>query len=589
MAVKQSGYQPYTERLSWAIEDDRQLADLLNEQTAFESLRPELEEFVGRQTEMQQAMALWQQLHLEAEAVKVLAIVGPGGVGKSTFALRLVERIYPMPTAQLYFNLRRDRSVAPMFIVQEVQHALANAGTEPVLILLDNLEDQALIPMLLTLGTGYTLLVTSRQPLDPAMVTTAAVATLNLPGLAEHDAIALLQSIAESKSIQTEDEIARSIVRCCDALPLALRIVGGLLQTQSKLELSDFLQRLNQERQRCEQTHLSYAAVRASFNLSCQYLDTRSTRLLRLLGLLPEPAVTLKTAAVLLETSIYLARDSIAHLLRVRLLESTDKERYHLPDLLRLLAKGQLAIEESAETRQAARLRLCQSYQETAEVMSLGLDASSRQQITRIYGRGRASFEQSLLLNAQKWFAAERANLLVALDWALQAEAWTIGLNIVNDLALFLVTRSEWAEVEAMLLRAISIAEKVADRPKIAQLSSRLGNAYLQQGEWEKAKIPYQRCLELLHELQEPMQESQTLANLGIVYLEQGNRETAVTLWIAALTRLPPDSTHDRNLTQWMQSTNAALLETVLIELDDRHPAHKFLNTIGGMFKRMLS
>ena len=589
MAVKQSGYQPYTERLSWAIEDDRQLADLLNEQTVFESPSLELEDFVGRQTEMQQAMALWQQLHLESDAAKVLAIVGQGGVGKSTFALRLVERLHPIPTARLYFNLRRDRSVTPTSIVQQVQHALAEAGDAPMLILLDNLEDQALIPMLLTLGTGYTLLVTSRQPLDPATVTTTAVDTLTLPGLSELDGVALLQSIAESKSIQTEDEIARSIVRCCDALPLALRIVGGLLQTQSKLQLSDCLQRLKQERQRCEQTRLSYVAVRASFNLSCQYLDTRSARLLRLLGLLPEPTVTLKTAAVLSETSVYLARDNIAHLLRVRLLEVTDKERYRLPDLLRLLAKGQLAIEESADTRQAARLRLCQSYQETAEVMSLGLDASSRQQIARIYGRGRASFEQTLSLNAQNWFASERSNLLVAIDWALQAEAWTIGLNIVNNLTLFLATRSEWVEVEAMLLRAISVAEKVTDRQQIAQLLNRLGNAYLQQGEWEKAKPPYQRSLELLHELQEPVQESQTLANLGIIYLEQGNRETATTLWTAALTRLIPGSTHDQNLTQWMQVTNAALLETVLIELAGRHPAHKFLNTIGDMFKRMLS
>lgn len=601
MAARQSSYQPYVERASPTIDDDRRLADLLNEQTAFESLLPDLEEFIGRQTEMQQAMALWQQLqqlHAAAETptaesaaeitaigtTPVLAIVGQAGVGKSAFARRLVERINPIPTASLYFNLRSDRSVAPAVIVQQIQRFLAETGDDPRLILLDNLEDPALIPPLLTLG-GCTLLVTSRQFLDP----TIAAATLELPALLELDAVALLQSIANSRSMQADYDLTRSIVHCCDALPLALRIMGGLLQTQPQLRLDDCLQRLQQERQRCEQARLSYAAVRACFNLSCHYLDARSTRLLRLLGLLPAPTVTLKTAAALSETSIYFARDSIDHLLRVRLLESTGRERYHLSDLLRLLAKGQLAIEESAETRQAARLRLCQTYQETAEVISLGLDARSRQQLTRIYGRGHASFEQDLLLNAQSWFAAERSNLLTAIDWAWQAEDWTIGLEIVKSLTLFLALRREWTEVEALLLRAISMAEKLADHLQTGQLLNHLGNVYLQQGEWEKAKAPYQRSLELLHDLQEPRQESQTLANLGIVYLEQGDRETAATLWSAALTRLPTGSTPDRHLTQWMRSTHESLLETVLFQLDDRHQSHKFLDAIGSMFKRLLS
>ncbi|NEQ28294.1 MAG: tetratricopeptide repeat protein, partial [Microcoleus sp. SIO2G3] len=378
-------------------------------------------------------------------------------------------------------------------------------------------------------------------------------------------------------------------VRCCDALPLALRIVGGLLQTQPQLQLSECLQLLSAERQRWEQTRLSYPAIRASFNLSYPRLEARSARLLRLLGLLLEPTVTLKTAAALLETSIEPARASIADLLRVRLLESVGKERYHLPDLLRLLAKGQLAIEESTETRQAARLRLAQAYQDTAEIMSLGLAASSRQQLTALWGRGRADFEQSLLLNAQSWFAIERSNLLAALDWAFQAQAWTIGLALANCLPLFLMLNGESAAAETMLLQAIATSETSDDRLQTAQLLDRLGDIYLQQGEWEKAKAPYQQSLEILRDFQEPVRESQTLTNLGLVYLEQGDRETAATLWAKALTRSSTGATGDRDFTEWMQTTNAALLEAVLLQLGDRQPSRKFLGTIGKLFKRLLS
>jgi tetratricopeptide (TPR) repeat protein len=581
MFVKHSGYQPYLDpsqcdRSNLAIADNSGLAELLREQ-AVSLLPPDLEDFTGRHVEVQQAIALWHQLQLEPETAPVLAIAGQPGIGKSAFALHLAHQLTQQTAAQLYFNVRRDRLISSTKIAQQIQN-LPVSSDRPILVVLDNLDDQTLLDSLLALVHGCVFLVTSRHPV--------AVTTLELSALSEFNAIALLQTIARSKSISEEYETARSIIHCCDTIPLAIRLIGGLLQTHPHLELSDCLQQLQAERQRCKLSHLSYPAIRASFNLSYQTLDVRSRYLLRLLGLLPQPSLTLKTAAALSKTSILSTQKSIAHLSQLYILETSGKERYCLVDLLRLLVKSQLAIEESAESRQAARLRLIHAYQDAAKAVSSGLDASSRQQLTQIYGQDQEDFEQSLLVNAQNWFASERSNLLSAVEWAFQAEAWAIGLTLVKYLTSFLMLRGEWADLEAMLLNAIPIAQTLADDLQTAQLLNSLGNVYLHQGQWEKAKDSYQQSLEILHPLQKPIQESQTLANLGIIYWEQGDRDTAANLWSAALMQLPVGSSSDRNLTHWMQVTNAELLKTVLLQLEDRQQSRQFWGAIGRMVQR---
>lgn len=563
-------YPLHLHRSSQAIEDDRQLADLLADPA--ETLPPDIADFAGRQAEMQQAVALVQQLRRQNSA-RVLAIVGSAGVGKSAFALHLAHQLRAsFAHAPIYLSLQRRPLPASL------PHQAAQRD-RPLLIVLDDLQDAAQMRPLLALDC--IILVTSRQPIE-------ATATLALPALSESDAIALLQTIATSKTVQAE-ATARSIVQLCDSLPLPLRLVAGVLH--QPLQLADCLQQLTEARQRCEQANPAQAAIRASFNLSYAHLDGRSARLLRQLGLLSEPTVTLKTAAALLDDSIDVARASVAHLLRVRLLDVAGKERYRLPDALRRLVKAQLAIEESTEARQSARLQLAQAYQETAEITSWGFDASRRQQIVQQMQRynRRASLEQNLLLNAQTWFEAERLNLLAAVDWAVQAQAWPIALALISSLTPFLHQQNDWETWETIYPQAIAAAEMRGDRLQVAQLLNSSASAHLRQGNLDQAKAQYEQSLEILRQQQEPVKEAQTLANLGIVYAQQEKFEAAVTLWTTALALLPAGSTIDRTLRDWMQAVDRSLFEAVLLQLDDRLPSRNLLGAIGGMFKWMIS
>jgi tetratricopeptide (TPR) repeat protein len=602
MSVKRSAYQPHFYQSDLLINDDQQMAELLScaaiEPAPLYSLPPDLENFIGRKAEIQQSTALWQQLRSQ-EGARVLAIVGPAGVGKSALALHLAHQFQPISLNRpIYLNLRSDQPISPDSIEQQILPTLRleqldgpfpGTSNDRRILLLDNLENQAQLRPLLTLSASYTIIVTSRQPID-------GVATLKLQSFSELDAITLLETIA-LKSVQDEPEIARTLVHFCDALPLPLRLMGGLLRTQTRLQLIDCLQLLIDERKRCEQARFSSVATRASFNLSYQSLDARSARLLRLLGLLVQPNFTLKTAAAVTEIPLRPEDTSISQLLQLRLLESAGDQRYHLPAALRPLVKGQLAIEESVKTRQAARLRLSQVYQETAEVMSLGLNAISRQQVVQVHGQEQAiAFEQSLSLCALRWFETERLNLLATLDWAIQAEADQIALSTATSLSPFLDGRGDWADWKTAQQTIITVTEKLNHTEpehhgslQAAQMLNNLGNAYLQQGNWKKAEDSYQQSLAILHEHQKSIQESQTIANLGIVYLEQGDSETAAMLWTSALMLLPTHSTVHVAMTQWMQSINDSLFQSMSRQVDhQQQPPRTFLSTIEGVLKRLI-
>ncbi|MBD2088787.1 tetratricopeptide repeat protein [Microcoleus sp. FACHB-1515] len=515
-------------------------------------------QFTGRQAETQQAIALWQRLRPRT-APKVMAIVGQAGVGKSAFAVHLAHQIRSRFTnGQVYLNLRSEPPLSPAAIEQQICRALSveqlsELSDRRILLLLDAIETAAQLQPLLKLSEDCTILVTSAQPL-------AEIDTIELQPLSSADGIALLQAIAPAKPILAEAKTAKAIVQLCDNLPLPLCLIAALLQ-QPQLQLDDCLQQLMEERKRCEQAHLSYPAIRASFHLSYRRLDAPTARLLRRIGVLVEPTLTAETAAALSD-SIESAQASLALLRRMRLLEWTGTD-YRLPDLLRRLVKSQLAIEESTETRQALRLRLAQHYQEMAEILSSCWEAS------------RSIFER------------DRSNFLAAIDWAIQAEAWPIAIPTIASLTPFMLDRGDAARWLQMLQTAIAAAAS-SDALPVAQLHNHLGNTYAHLGDWEKAKAHYQQSLQHLQDRQEPIREAQTIANLGLVYRQQNNLEAAAMQWAIALGRLPAGSAADRAMIQWMQSIDEALLQKAGSRVD-RPAASNLLGAIGGIFKRIIS
>ena len=595
-------------------------------------LPPDLERFIERRVKSEDAIEVMQQAVLDQQ---IVAIGGQAGVGKSTLAIHLAHQLQTQfPDAQLYINLR-GQDAQPIQPTQALGYFLRSWGvaeammpieleersrlfqlylsTKRALIVLDNAADEAQVRSLIPNGGSCAVLITSRKRLTELPETLL----IDLAELSEPAALELLQQDIDAADLQADPKISLSAVNLCNRLPLALCLFGKLFQQRPQPSLPQLsfqaaVERLSQERQRSKQLHLSHADVRGCFILSYGQLTGAATQLLRRLGLLSEITFSLPLAAVLLQVEPEVAIATVQELVAFQLLQPTGGDRYRFThDLIRLLARGQLAVEESAEARQAARLRVCQWLLDTAKRMDLGLSPTAASQMATVLNhRSRQSFsdqEQSIVTSALHWFETERLNLLTAVEWANQAGDWNLVFQFAEVLMSFFKLHQHWADWERINALALEVARQLDDRPQAASLLNNRGNAYFYQSQWQKARESYEQSLALSTELRgqpnAPEAEAaqnqaiaapkpylpyaQTLVNLGTLYLQEGDLEKAASLWNAALTSLPPDSPPQQQLKKWMQAIDRSLWQQAS-HSSDRTASPSRLQSIGKAFKRWL-
>jgi tetratricopeptide (TPR) repeat protein len=312
-------------------------------------------------------------------------------------------------------------------------------------------------------------------------------------------------------------------------------------------------------------------------------------------------------AAALLESELETAQKSVKYLVDRQLLELAEPDRYRFHDLVRLFARGQLAQEEPAEARQAARLRASRWYVETSLMMDLALNPETRRQLAQVLGKGKAQslevIEERLFLAVLNWFEIERINLLASIEWAYQAQEWEMVVNLARNLVNFFNAYGYWSDWERTHLLALEATRKLGNLPdgdlvafryqeaqtltnlgnvhslqsnwgkarecyekalgifgelaegsEVARILGNLGNVYSRQDYWEKASDCYQQSLDRFRELSDRYGAGQTLANMGILYMQQGDQEQAVVLWQEARALLSQELPKSQRVAQWLQS-----------------------------------
>lgn len=605
-------------------------------------LPPDIADFIGRQEELDRVTAVLRQTTPSQETASgFVAVTGIGGVGKSALAIHVAHQLKSdFPDAQLYVNLRgtEGQPLAPLEVLasflrawgvddQSIPENLTQRSAlyrsllsgKRVLVLLDDAHDEAQVRPLLPGSSTCAVLVTSRSSLAALEEATA----LDLSVMTEAEALELLHKQVGVDRTQAEQEAAKKIINFCDRLPLAIRLAGGLLRNKPDWRLEDYAGELARERQRLAQLHLTNLDVRAALALSYQKLDALAARLFRFLGLLTGLKFAPAVAVALLESEPATAEASVKCLVDMQLLEPTSEGRYRLHDLVRLFAKEQLAQEELAEARQAARIRTSRWYLETAETMNLALNPETRRQIAQVMvksvDQSLEATEQNLYLAALNWFKIEQMNLLASVEWAYQAQAWEIVVRLARNLVNFFNTYAYRADWERTHLLAMEATQKLGNRLGEAQILINLGNVYSLQNDWEKARESYNRSLDIFNdlgdrsgvaktlgnlanvhsqqvdwgrasdyykqsvvifgELTDRYGEAQTLANMGILHIQQSHEEKAVALWQEALTKLPSDLPKSKRVAEWLQSINVQTSNTP--QKTSEPPSRRILYMLG--------
>jgi DNA-binding SARP family transcriptional activator len=332
-------------------------------------------DFTGRTAEVARLSGLLAGPDRPGNAVPVVVVAGPGGVGKTALAVHTAHLLAGrFDGGQLHVDLHGGGSApaAPAEVLERLlvaigvpAHAVpacleeradlyrSHLAGRRVLVLLDDAAGEAQVRPLLPGSARCAVVVTSRSRLSSL----EGAHRLDLDVLDTGPAVALLGGIAGRERVGAEPAAAADIVALCDRLPLAVRIAGARLAARPHGSLADLRDRLRDPRRRLDELAVGDLRVRASIELSYRSLPAPARCALRLLAVLAVPDFPAWAVAVLLDTGQAEAEDLIDTLLEAGLVTAVGT-RYRIRDLVRLYAHERAMAEDSAQTWHAALSRM---------------------------------------------------------------------------------------------------------------------------------------------------------------------------------------------------------------------------------------
>jgi predicted ATPase/class 3 adenylate cyclase len=475
--------------------------------------------FLGREAELYEADLLLQ-------GTRLLTITGPGGAGKTRFALELARRAreerfsdYRDGVFSCFFASLRD----PALVLSTIAHTLsvreqpgqsalealeAHLQKKKTLLLLDNLEHlleaAPELSQILERAEGLTLLVTSRE-----LLRISGERAYDLPPLPEEEGIALF---CERAHTEPSEPVAGLCARL-DGLPLAIELAAARLRLLSPEQLLERLsQRLDLLRGGRD-ADPRQQTLRATIEWSYDLLSEDEQRLFARLSVFAG-GCTLEAAQEVADADL----DGLGSLRDKSLLRRRSDEagqpRFWMLETIREYAAERL---QASGRREEVRERHVDWTLAVAQ--RLGADASGGSTQARALDEMDSHVQcvrtaLSTLLDKGSHERAARLCLAVTEYWDVrdrwvEADSWYQRVLATHDLepglrasalaeqAEFMIYLGDVARATAALHESLALHESVGDGPGPARTLAKLGMAALAYGQLDEAKAHLRRSLEL--------------------------------------------------------------------------------------------
>jgi predicted ATPase/class 3 adenylate cyclase len=454
--------------------------------------------FIGREQELFDAVSLVYE-----RDPRVLTIVGPGGTGKTRFAIELARLLADEAEgATVFVPLASIRDST--LVLETIADQLGAATSEPASIagalrdrrthlVLDNLEhllpgSARPIAELVEAAPALRIFATSREPLR-----IRGEAELDLPPLVDDEAAALF--VERARAVRPDVDRSDAVAELCrqlDHLPLALELAAARTKLLSPTQLLERLEkRLDLPGTRdADERH---ATLRATIAWSYDLLEPREQDLFGQLSVFRTGA-TLESAEAVCGADVETLASLLDKSLVRRRTGRLDEERYWMLETIRQFAAEQLEATGDAETvrrRHAERM----------------LEIAREAHLTAETGMARSLPQRHELVHA------ERDDMRAALDWAAEHDR-------VLAVELIVALENFWAsyapdEGRDRLAAIFPGSEPLPDALHAAALRAR-GSTTYRSGDYDEGVRWYQRSLDAFRELGDEVGEAIVLTRLAV-------------------------------------------------------------------------
>ncbi|EXG79980.1 ATP-binding protein [Cryptosporangium arvum] len=316
--------------------------------------------FTGRQSEADRILAA-----IDGGA-PLVAVSGPGGVGKSALILHVAHLVHSRyPDGTLFVRLRGASSepADPAEVLPRLLRSLRPADGDDgelrgdvetlaarlrtrlagrrYLLVFDDAGGADQVRPLLPGASGSLVLVTSR----PVLAELTSATLVGLEEFSDAEARELLARLAGDQRVSADPAATEAVVRACGNLPLAVAIAGSRLRARPSWSMATLAGRLADEERRLDELSSGRDAVRASVAATYTELDAYHQRVFRRLGAHPGTDFDASAAAALADLVGSGAVPALDRLVERQLVQVTTSDRYRLHDLLRLYAIEELGAE----------------------------------------------------------------------------------------------------------------------------------------------------------------------------------------------------------------------------------------------------
>src|SRR5579862_227735 len=543
--------------------------------------------FVGREKEVAAVTEL-----LRRQDVRLVTITGPGGIGKTRFAVEVASGLIDRFPGGIHFvplsPLSNPDLIAPAIVqtlgireaggqppLETLKENLRDSLRVPMLLLLDNFEHliqaASIVAELLVIGPNLKIMVTSRAAMHVYGEYEFPVPPLGLPDprsmpslevLSQSPAVALFvqRAAAAKPDFELNRENAPAVSEICsrlDGLPLAIELAAARVKVLSP---SSMLKRLASRLQLltggARDLPLRQQTLRATMDWSYNLLNKAEQELFRRFSIFAG-GCTLEAVEAVCDTKGDLGVDVLDGMasmvdksLTQQLEQAGSETRFLMLSTIR-----EYALERLTETGEepAARRAHAAYYLVLAE--ECGGDLSAHPEWLERFDFEHHNFREALeflirtadadwgmrlgaalfhFWETREHFAEGRALLTQLLE--LPGSHPTMRPRLLFYAAVFATAQGDFAAGEKLQRASLEVYREQNDSRGIAVTLNALGITARDRGDLATARTLFEQCVSTWKDLGSPVDTARALSNLANLFRLQGEHARASALYGECLT-----------------------------------------------------